>query len=1115
MDPAKWHEIEEIFHDASRKPAEERALHIETACRGDEDLKKEVLALLAAQEEAGDFMDKPPLEKKVDLDTATSLIDAEERSFVGREIGPYRLEDVIAAGGMGTVYLAARTDESFQKKVAVKLIRGGLLSREIIRRFYRERQTLANLDHINIARLLDGGTSDDGHPYLVMEFIEGTAIDTYCDSHVLTVNERLDIFLKVCAAVQYAHGKLVVHRDIKPGNILVTEDGIPKLLDFGIVKILDPEAEPSAAITLTVQRLMTPEYASPEQIRGDTISTATDVYSLGIVLYELLTGHRPYRFESRSAMEVERIVCKEDPPRPSAVVTEVVQLSTPRGDTCTLTPDSVSRTREGRPDRLRRRLVGDLDHIVMKALRKEPEKRYTSVEHFAEDIRRHLARLPVHARRGTWRYRAGKCGKRNKTAALAAGLILLATAVACYFGIADSRRAADQEAAQQVLDFLTRLYENPLSERTPREQVRETLEAKHTLELARDLSDQPEELLRFAAAIYQICEGFHLDDLAVQWRRISFDTYRSSLPPDDPVLLNAQYQYAQALRRTGRFEEAARQVTALLDQQEGSHGIVTLFPGKLNHLLAAISWDQGNYREPEDLFEKSLRLLSNADGSPSCELVAAMLDFAGFLDERGDFEKAGDLYRRALAAANKIPAEPGRLAAAEVYHKLGTHLWRTPGFERAEIHIRGALEIYQGLLPEWDHRIAACLNDLFSLLLYSKQKNEDFDECSASAFWKKSWKIRQKVFGDQSFESADSLFLIAPELTFGSASNALSRNAVDQYSRLWSRDHPKVTVPMVWLGASLSDIKRPRMETDTLLEGEELLREALAVHRKKISARHWCIGHTKVYLGINFLKQSRFQEGAALISDGLDILQECYGERHPLLIRETGRAALACKIWGLRDDEKRYRDRIEGKSATWPYGEMIRDCDFSCESWARIDFEDDHIEKTFDIDQPLDEKTTACLWIYGQPRSWMWRDFEERENIRIRVNHDPSREISFNVLLKYGSLTGCYQWVPFEIPVSWLRNGTNTFVVYVVHDADYVRSRSWECNNLRIGVDLDNDDDHSWWFGSSETPCCSEMGQRVIEADKPISRDDPMIIEHRKVGYRECRGELMMMLEID
>jgi Serine/threonine protein kinase len=297
----------------------------------------------------------------------------------------------------------------------------------VLRRFRNERQILASLDHPNIARLLDGGTTEDGRPYFVMEYIEGKPITEYADEHRLATVERLKLFGQVCSAVHYAHQNLVIHRDIKPSNILVTADGTPKLLDFGIAKLLNPElAAQTIEATAMAVRLMTPEYASPEQVRGEQITTASDVYSLGVLLYELLTGHRPYRIASRLPDDIARVVCEEQPQKPSTAVARAVTVEDTDGTMrATITPESVSRTRDGQPDKLRRKLSGDIDNIVLMAMRKEPQRRYASVDQLSNDILRHLDGRPVIARKDTLAYRASKFIRRHKAGALAALLILI------------------------------------------------------------------------------------------------------------------------------------------------------------------------------------------------------------------------------------------------------------------------------------------------------------------------------------------------------------------------------------------------------------------------------------------------------------------------------------------------------------------------------------------------------------------------------------------------------------------------------------------------------------------------------------------------------------------
>ena len=312
MNPKRWKEICEILEAVIALPPLEREAQIQQSCLNDPELQSEVESLLHSHEQAGNvFLESPA----VNLNAVLEQSDPEP-SWLGRLIGVYRIVEQIGHGGMGEVYRAVRADGQYEKEVAIKVVRTGYGSSELLQRFLHERQILASLDHPNIARLYDGGTTEDGIPYLVMELIEGTPIDLYCEENDLGITERLKLFMDVCAAVQYAHQRLVIHRDIKPGNILVTKDGIPKLLDFGIAKFLDP----SSGADTTMVRPMTPEYASPEQIRGEPITTATDVYSLGVVLYKLLTGHSPYPANTRTAFEFARVICEIDPVRPSAAV---------------------------------------------------------------------------------------------------------------------------------------------------------------------------------------------------------------------------------------------------------------------------------------------------------------------------------------------------------------------------------------------------------------------------------------------------------------------------------------------------------------------------------------------------------------------------------------------------------------------------------------------------------------------------------------------------------------------------------------------------------------------------------------------------------------------------
>jgi non-specific serine/threonine protein kinase/serine/threonine-protein kinase len=400
----------EILGEAIGLDASEREAWLAAVCAGDDELRGEVARLLAHQKTATNFMEEPPL-------GGLARRRAEDESIVGRHVGPYLVVEEIGRGGMGAVYLARRADEQYESRVAVKVIKRGMDTDAVVRRFRNERQILATLGHPNVARLLDGGTTEDGRPYFVMEYVEGRPLTEYCDAKKLSVEERLRLFLKVCSAVSSAHRNLVVHRDIKPGNILVSEDGEPKLLDFGIAKLLDADAEGTA--TATLLRAMTPEYASPEQVKGEPVTTATDVYSLGVLLYELLTGVLPYKLKHRTADEITRAICEQEPTRPSTRVAQSVPRVEESGEA------SEAGVRARTAIRNPKLLRGDLDNIALMALRKEPQLRYASVEQFAEDIDLHLEGLPVRASRGTFTYRASKFVRRNKTAVAASALVLL------------------------------------------------------------------------------------------------------------------------------------------------------------------------------------------------------------------------------------------------------------------------------------------------------------------------------------------------------------------------------------------------------------------------------------------------------------------------------------------------------------------------------------------------------------------------------------------------------------------------------------------------------------------------------------------------------------------
>ena len=677
----------------------------------DADLRAEVDLLLAHQVDSdNDVMEECAAD-------AARFRRTPDHTRIGSRIGAYKVLREIGHGGMGTVYLAERDDEQYRQQVAIKLINPGLGGDTARRRFRNEMQILADLNHPNIARLLDGGETSDGVPYLVMEYVEGSPINRYCNEHNLSTQQRLKLFCTVCDAVQYAHQHLVIHRDIKPGNILVTPEGLPKLVDFGIAKLLDRGKSISEA-TATAMPFMTPEYASPEQVFGSSVTTATDIYSLGVVLYELLSGRLPYRLKSRVPHELAQAICDQEPERPSTAIN----------------------TRDATVPKLRKRLQGDLDNIVLMAMRKEPQRRYATAEQFAEDINRHVNGLPVRARQDTFSYRAGKFIRRRKFAVAAAALIvvtllfgIIATAWQARVARAERARAerrfneVRQLANSIVFEVHDAIVNLPGS--TPARSLIVQRGLNYLDSLAQDAAGD-RGLQRELAAAYEKLGGVqytpsvaHLGDLdgALQSHRKAA-ALREALVAADPgnrdyrrELLDSYWFIATLLGRQGdlprelemirqqlpaRQELAATEKTDFLDRYNlaGTYGYIGSLAMVIGDPKAALE----NQQEALKIRETLASLDPNTARSRraltiSYEYLGLATDLAGDTKAALELQQRGLEMRESLVAADPLNTDL-RLMLVESHRYAGDMHLKLGNLEQASQHYQKQFEINEEML---------------------------------------------------------------------------------------------------------------------------------------------------------------------------------------------------------------------------------------------------------------------------------------------------------------------------------------------------------------------------------------------------------------------------------
>ena len=732
MNPERWEKIQSLFERALEIDPTERNIFLKKECGDDKELFEEVISLLKADTEAHSIFSA----------SVSDYISIDEKTLSGKIFGNYRAVEQIGSGGMGSVYLAERADGQFEQKVALKIIKPGMNSKEIVSRFEAERQILARLQHPNIARLLDGGISDSGLPFFTMEYVDGLPITEYCDKNNLSIDERLELFIKVCDAVMFAHQNLVIHRDIKPGNILVQEDGTVKLLDFGIAKVFE-EDEKQKFVTRTGVRVMTPEFASPEQVRGDPVSTATDIYSLGLVLYHLLTGYPPYKVDTTSAIELEKAICLTEPTKPSTMLIKISGLSSTEEKK--LSPGYISQTRKTSIPKLKKIISGDLDNICLMVLQKEPSRRYNSVALFITDIRNHLNGLPVIARKSTASYRAKKFIQRHKVGVAVTSISLIVIAAVTIFytiQLAEQRDKAELEAekSRKVSEFLAGLFEvsDPSQSKGKDITARELLD-NGARKIEVEMKDEPEVQAMMLDVIGRVYRTLGIYDKAESYMLEGLTIRQKMLDESDPDLALSYFNLGEMYHYKNDYVKAEEYYRKALEIRDAAYGTDNLDVASSIDLISRLERDKRNFHIADSLARVAMEIRLKLTSDSDYVMVDSYHSLAMLADINGNSEEAERFLRKEAEILKREGKEyPAFLS------NFAQVLSRNSKFNEADSIIKKALEVSREYYGE-EHPYFANTIEQYALF-----KNDMGFSDTALAMMNSVIVIREKVFGENS-----------------------------------------------------------------------------------------------------------------------------------------------------------------------------------------------------------------------------------------------------------------------------------------------------------------------------------------------------------------------------
>lgn len=836
--------LQQLFHEALEKPRTERDAWLTEACAGDARLRGDLDAMLATADD-----DDTPWEHALAPMVGDALRSQDTSAMIGRKIGAYEVTRLIGIGGMGAVYEATRIDEQFTMRVAIKMMRRGADSELAVRRFRYERQILANLRHRNIAGLLDGGVTEDQQPYFVMEYVDGQPITTYCRERALDVRQRVMLLRQVCTAVQHAHEELIVHRDLKPGNVHVTADGTVKLLDFGIAKLMrEPDGRDYLPATEGNLRAFTPDYASPEQFLGQPAQPASDIYSLGVIASEVLSGHRPFVLEGLLLSEMQARVCMAPAPTPSSL----------------LTPDDATTLGVRSLPRARALLAGDLDAIVLQALRKEPERRYRTAEQLNADLLRYLDGRPVLAQRDRLGYRARKFIRRYRVEVAAAAVVVISLVAGTIFSVRAATRADRERAkAAQVSEFLQTMLASANPEASGRDVTVKQVLSQATRNLnARRLSPEIESEIRFTLANTYYALGVY-DSAAVHATR-AFEMRRDLFGLRDVRTANALSVRSAIEEGLGQYAQAESLATAAVTLHRAIRPVDGIGLAMALDNQSRMVEQQGRIDDAESIKRELLALRrQGTDTASRAGLTFALTNLAVTLTYRGDLPGAEALQREALAVESSVHGTRGP-TYADVQRGLASILEDQGNYAAADSLMRVALPVMRETLGETHTTYLRAVTNAARVRL----RLRDFEGAVVLAR-----DVAEHIGGD----------LPEGDITAGSTLQVL--------------------------GAALDSLQR----TD---EAEGVLQRAWDIRKRTMPADSWIVAAAEATMGAHYLLTKRYGEAERLLTRGYAGVVKEHGEGAPNSAIIARRLVLLYQLTGQREQEAVWKKRAEPRAET-------------------------------------------------------------------------------------------------------------------------------------------------------------------------------------------------------